>query len=371
VIWTNPPAASPHLSRLWRMLPAVAISVIVAETLIMTRLSASRGGEPLLIAGLIVDALLLTVLGIALPIRRQGGLRDSALTLAGAIRSTVIGIVAGALALRLLGLPMGGLATLAVAAEVVLLGAVLVALLRAAKAARASPRAGAGPMRGEGIVWDEASRHLRSALPAVVVDWALLEVRLLSAALAALLRRPLPPVPQGAFTTTRRSSSVQVVAVLVGVSVVELAAAHVLLAHFLPGLGVGPHAVIAAVHVWGVLWLLGDLRMCASTSHRIVGDTLVLELGLRFRAHVPLARILRVLPLRTDAERRSVQPPKGMRPSANPRATPFDPPNVHLCLEAPVGYTGLLGRERSFAHLDLYVDAPEAFIATLRERKGT
>ncbi|HYV43491.1 MAG TPA: hypothetical protein VFA20_01475 [Myxococcaceae bacterium] len=45
------------------------------------------------------------------------------------------------------------------------------------------------------------------------------------------------------------------------------------------------------------------------------------ELGLRFQAEVPLARVCRVVHLRTDEERRRVQPKGGKRTRASRPST--------------------------------------------------
>jgi hypothetical protein len=84
-------------------------------------------------------------------------------------------------------------------------------------------------------------------------------------------------------------------------------------------------------------------------------------LGLRFQARISLSAITTARVLRTDVDRRAVQPRKGR----NPRVTPFDPPNVHLCLSGAIRYTTYFGLQRMARHIDLYVDEPDAFVAAL------
>jgi hypothetical protein len=48
--------------------------------------------------------------------------------------------------------------------------------------------------------------------------------------------------------------------------------------------------------------------------------------------------------------------------------TPFDPPNVHLCLAKPVAYRGLFGRKGELQHVDLFVDRPDEFVTAIDQR---
>jgi hypothetical protein len=183
-----------------------------------------------------------------------------------------------------------------------------------------------------------------------------------------LLRQPLrtPESSSTVFVPMRESRSGWFLPFIALATLVEGAAVHVLLYVLVPGSG-WVQAGLIALNVYGLLWLMGERRLLWQSAHRLEAQALELELGMRFSASIPYAKVTRVLPLRTDAERRSVQNPKGPK---NPRATPLDEPNVHLCLSEPVTYTTFFGLTRQAQHLDLFVERPEAFLAALSERMG-
>ncbi len=189
----------------------------------------------------------------------------------------------------------------------------------------------------------------------------------LVAAVATLLRRPLrtPESSATVFVPMVESRSGWFLPFLAMATVVEGTAVHVLLYVLVPGSG-WLQAVLLALNAYGLLWLMGDRRLMWQSAYRLEAETLELELGLRFSASIPYGKVTRVLPLRTDAERRSVQPPKGPK---NPRVTPLDEPNVHLCLSEPVTSTTYFGLTKQVQHLDLFVERPEAFIAALTGRR--
>lgn len=340
--------------RLRRELPLLGVTVLVAETLLILGISASRNWtQPALLVGLGLDILLISALLIVWPIRREGGVRPLSLTVPKAVRAVGLGVAVAALGMRWLGLPLKALAALAASAELLLAGLVMLALARVAL------------KRGHGDLWARVREQLSPALPRPVLELALLEFRLMGAAFATLFRRPLPEVPKDAFTTTQRGTYGLMIGALAVVSVMEMAAVHALLVVYLPGRPL-VHALLGTVHVYGILWLLGDRRLMLASWHRVEDDALALNLGLRFQARIPYERISRIVFLRDDRERRSVQPRRGR----NPRATPLESANVHLCLDRPLSFTTYFGIRRPVEHLDLYVDQPEAFIAALAARTG-
>jgi len=167
--------------------------------------------------------------------------------------------------------------------------------------------------------------------------------------------------PAGWFSTLERSGSGFIVPAALMLCAAELGAVHAFIALRWPHAWAA-HATVLGLTLSSVLWLLGDRRAMRETGHRIEGQSLVLELGLRFQAEVPLSQVCRVVRLRTDDERRRVQPRHGKR---HPRVTPFDPPNLHLCFREPVQARRSFGLKATVQHLDLYVDDPDAFAAAL------
>jgi hypothetical protein len=326
-----------------------ALALIVAEVTLVTGLVLRQDAPPLVRWAIIADVVLFTLGALWL----AGGPRAAGLSVGKVVKSAVVGVVLFSLGLRVLGLPTSNvLMGLALAAEATV-GVVLVAgLVRA--------------LRHPGETWERLRGELRTRLPAPMGEFVFAEVRLMAEAVAMVLRRPLrtPESSATVFVPMVASQSGWFVPFVAMATVVEGTAVHVLLYALVPGSG-WLQAVLLALNAYGLLWLMGDRRLMWQSAYRLEAETLVLELGMRFSASIPYGMVTRVLPLRTDAERRSVQPPKG---PGNPKVTPLDEPNVHLCLSGPVTYTTFFGLTRQARHLDLFVERPEAFIATLTER---
>jgi hypothetical protein len=186
---------------------------------------------------------------------------------------------------------------------------------------------------------------------------------------AALLRRPLlaPESSPTVFVPMAASRTGWLIPVFALAMVVEGSAVHLLLYGFGARSG-WLHGGLLALNVYTLLWLMADRRLMQQSAHRLEPEALELSLGLRFSARIPYEKLARVLPLHTGAERRSVQPRGGKK---NPQVTPFEEPNVHLCLHGPVSATFFFGITRQVEHLDLFVERPEEFIAALAERIQT
>ncbi len=327
------------------------LALIVVEVTGITSLALQRDLPRAVHLAVVADVVLLVAAALWL----GGGPRTLGLTAGRALRSVGVGVVLFSLATRAAGVGSGSvLLGVALAAEATVAAVVLAGLVKA--------------LRRPGDTWARLRQELRERLPTPVAEMAFMEVRLLGAALASLLRRPsrVPTSSATVYVPMAASRSEWFVPFLVIATVVEGGAVHLLLYLLVPGSG-WLQGLLLAVHGYGVLWLVGDRRLMGQSAHRLEADALELELGLRFAASIPYAQVERVLPLRTDAERRSVQPRRGRR---NPQVTPLDAPNVHLCLREPVRYTTLLGLKRSTAHLDLFVERPEEFLAALTGRTG-
>ncbi|HZH75340.1 MAG TPA: hypothetical protein VEY88_04860, partial [Archangium sp.] len=282
-----------------------------------------------------------------------GGPKVAGLSAGKALRGAVVGVVLFSVSLRVVGVPTSDmLLGLAVAAEAALAAVVLMGLVRA--------------LRQPGDTWVRLRETLRERLPAPVAEVAFGEVRLMSAVVAALLRRPLlaPESSPTVFVPMAASRTEWMIPVVTLAMVVEGTAVHLLL-YSLGARSEWLHGVLLALNVYTVLWLVGDRRLMRQSAHRLESEALELSLGLRFSARIPYEKLARVLPLRTEAERRSVQPRGGKK---NPAVTPFEEPNVHLCLHEPVRATLFFGITRQVEHLDLFVERPEEFIAALVER---
>lgn len=291
--------------------------------------------------GLAADCLLLCALVVAVAARRAGGLQALGLSRTRVLQLSVLASVVFLAGLRIAGVPIDGtLAAVAVALEVAVITSVILAVRRGLSLERA----------------------VTERLPPVVREVLGTEIRLVVSAVSALARRPARR-PEGWFSTLERSGSGFIIPVAILLCAVELGAVHSLIAFKWPGAWAA-HAVLAALTGYTLVWLVGDRRAMRNTGHRLEGANLILELGARFQAEVPLDQVEKVVRLHGEADLRRVQPRKGQ----NPRATPFDTPNVHLCFRAPVTARTYFGLRRSVQHLDLYVDEPDAFAAAVSAR---
>jgi hypothetical protein len=180
---------------------------------------------------------------------------------------------------------------------------------------------------------------------------------ILLAAWRALRRRPLPPPPPDGFTIGRTGTAGQLVAALLVVTAFEAPALHLILhARLGPG-----HALLqlalGALHLYGVAWLVGDLRLVREAGHRVSADALELRLGTRWRGEVPYERITSVA---------LGEPRAGDRDTL--RLSALDRPRVLVVLASPIELVGPIGIRRRAARLALSVDEPRAFVDALQRR---
>jgi len=326
-----------------------ALALIVAEVVVFTLLSLRQEVPRLVHLAVAADVVLFTAAALWL----VGGPRRAGLSAGKALRAAVVGVVLFSVSLRVVGVPASNmLLGLALAAEAALAAVVLVGLARA--------------LRRPGDTWVRLREALRESLPTPVAEVAFGEVRLMGAMAATLLRQPLlaPESSSTVFVPMAASRTEWLIPVVTLAMLVEGTAVHLLL-YALGARGAWLHGLLLALNSYTVLWLMGDRRLMRQSAHRLESEALELSLGLRFSARIPYEKLARVLPLRTDAERRSVQPRGGKK---NPSVTPFEEPNVHLCLHEPVRATLFFGITRQVEHLDLFVERPEEFIAALVER---
>ena len=152
------------------------------------------------------------------------------------------------------------------------------------------------------------------------------------------------PSPAG-FTAYKRAGWTAIYSAVALCSLGEGIGMHFLLRRL------GPLAAFAgiALHVYMLLWLLGDLRALAMRPIVVEGGLLRLRIGLRWEAEVPLRLIERV-------ERGGTQ---GLRLGVLGSA------NLRLVLSEPVELHGIFGIRRGSSELLLQVDDPDALAAAL------
>lgn len=116
--------------------------------------------------------------------------------------------------------------------------------------------------------------------------------------------------------------------------------------------GIAPAAIAAAIHLYALLWFLGDARALRNRASRIDGNMLRLQLGLRWAADVPLRLI------------ESVE--TGPAPLGSLRLTVLGSTNLVLRLRQPIEVSGLFGITRRSSTLAIQLDDPEGLAAALR-----
>lgn len=118
-------------------------------------------------------------------------------------------------------------------------------------------------------------------------------------------------------------------------------------------------AVLLAVHLYAIVWLVGDLRLLREATCRFERSAFVIDLGVRGAARVPFHAIAAASACEPD------------RPPAKDEArlTPGDPPNVLLRLAKAIVVRRVFGVRHRVRTVRLYVDEPARFIARLADRK--
>lgn len=174
---------------------------------------------------------------------------------------------------------------------------------------------------------------------ALVAEWVLLYF-----ALAAWWRRPVERPGVEVFTSHRESAWPAIFAALMLVTVVEIAAVHLLVALW----SVTAAWILTGLGLYGAIWLVGDLQALRLRPSRLGTSHLHLRVGLRWTADLPLERI------------RSIRP-------ARPGALPPDTVNVVVAgdpdwileLDRPMEVRGPLGVRRRGSVLALQIDGDD------------
>ncbi len=149
------------------------------------------------------------------------------------------------------------------------------------------------------------------------------------------------------FTAYKRAGWIAIYAAILLACVAEAVPLHFLFRRWGPLAA----ALSVVVHAYTALWLIGDLRALVLRPIRIEGGGLLLRLGLRWEADIPLATIASVA--RTPL-------PQGLRLGV------LGTPNLTLKLHKPVQLHGPFGIRKRSDTLLLQVDEPDALAAALR-----
>lgn len=153
------------------------------------------------------------------------------------------------------------------------------------------------------------------------------------------------PAPKG-FTAYKRAGWVAIYVAILLACVAEAIPLHFLFRRWGPLAA----ALSVTVHVYTALWLIGDLRALVLRPIRLEGDKLLLRIGLRWEADVPLDAIAAV-------ERTPGAP--GLRLGV------LGTPNLVVRLREPLRIHGPFGIRKTAETLLLQVDDPAGLAAAL------
>ncbi|MBN2800828.1 MAG: hypothetical protein JXX28_16955 [Deltaproteobacteria bacterium] len=198
---------------------------------------------------------------------------------------------------------------------------------------------------------DAVERGLAAALESPRLASAVrLEVEVIGLALIGWFRRARVPGGAVAFTHHREAGWAVLAGALIALSLVEGGALHL----FLADAGYPRAAlVMTALHLYGVVWVLGDLQGLRLHPSLVDGSTLRLRVGLRWRAELHLIRV------------RAVERVSGDPTPEDLSLVVLGSPDVRLVLDRPVEVRGLFGLRRSGARLLLQLDDVAGFIAAV------
>lgn len=154
--------------------------------------------------------------------------------------------------------------------------------------------------------------------------------------------------------TLHRESGWPIAAIGLGlVVVVEALPMHVLVVRSHPALA----WVLTALSVFSLFWLIGDYQGLRLRPCRIERDALLVRVGMRWKARVPLSAIAEVSAVGNDAPSR--------REPGYLRATVLGEPTVLVRLREPVEASGPYGFTRSVRTIGLAPDDKADFLAAL------
>jgi hypothetical protein len=155
------------------------------------------------------------------------------------------------------------------------------------------------------------------------------------------------------FSTHRASGFGALLATFAGLNVIEMAAAHLVVAHWWPRAA----WLLTGLSAYSLLWLLAHGQAVRRRPALLTATTLVVRVGLVWRVAIPVANIREVNQV-TDV-------PAGSPGLLNAARLLLTPPNLLLTLAAPQRVAGLYGLHRTVHRLAIYVDEPTALVQQL------
>ena len=237
------------------------------------------------------------------------------------------------------------------AAELVIAGMVVVRGRRLLRTTRAALRSGKPP-------WPAFAAGLSEVLgQGWMAELIAQELIIVYYALTGWFRRPRTTDSVTAFGHHRSHVWGAVVLVMVIISVPEMLGLHFLLQHW----SVTAAVIVSILHVYSLLWLIGDYQYMRHTAIVLAPDGLLrIDIGFRLHLELHIDDIAAIGPAQdviADAEH--------VR-----KARVMDDANVFVRLHAPRAATVLLGRRRLVNGLAIRVDDPDALIRAVNVARG-
>ena len=230
--------------------------------------------------------------------------------------------------------PLGALVAVGGALEVATTCWLLLRIRRVVRTARAA--------RDEGPIGSIEAGLVAARFPARLAAIVASELAVIGLVLTGWFRRP------GPGTFSMRSTGWMIIAALIGFLVsVETVAFHLLVAMASPLVA----WIMTASSIYALLWLVGDAHAIRLYPVAVVGDTLHVRIGVRWRAAIPRSQIASMTEIRAV--------PDGALSLA------LLEPTVLVTLRTPAELRGLFGRRRHADRLALTIDDPAAFAAAL------
>lgn len=211
-------------------------------------------------------------------------------------------------------------------------------ILRVRRVVRTARRA-----RDEGPIGSIEAGLLAARLPARVAAIFASELAAVGLALTGWFRRP-----QRDAMSMRSTGWLSFIGVIAFLLVVETIVVHVVLAMVWSPIAAW---VATAGSAYMLLWLIGDAQAIRLHPVSVRGENLRVNVGVRWRAAIPLSSIASVTEIHAV--------PEGALNLA------LIEPTVLVTLREPVVVRGLLGRRRKADRLALTIDDPKAFAAAV------
>jgi len=166
-----------------------------------------------------------------------------------------------------------------------------------------------------------------------------------------------PEVPSGAeaYSVHRKSTDPLVLWVLLGLSVLEIAALHLILRHW-------SHTIawaLSGLGILGLLFILGTLRAMQLKPALVTSTEIFLSLGLMRSIRAPIASV-------SEIARHSSAVRKAREVL---RTSLIEPPNVLVRFASPVRAETLYGGARLVTSVAAFLDSPDAFIAAVEAHR--